>query len=134
MAKVAWISRHPPLPVQISELKRKLGEDVEVIQISRTFASADEVLREVKALGATHAVVVLPLSMVAHLVNDKSITWLFAKMEAIAQVKSIEEAKRIVDEKPEARTMTTYADGTVRVFEFKEFQRIVKVELITEPW
>ena len=134
MAKVAWISRHPPLPSQIKALKEKLGEDTEVIQISRTFASAQEVLAEIKKIGATHAVVVLPLSMVAQLVQDKSITWLFAEMEAIAQTKSIDEAKRLVNEAPDKRTMTTYADGTVRVFQFKQFKRIVKVELVTEPW
>jgi hypothetical protein len=54
-------------------------------------------------------------------------------MNNIATTKNIEEAQRLVAEKPEARTLASYADGTVRVFEFEHFERLVEVKLVTEP-
>jgi hypothetical protein len=35
-------------------------------------------------------------------------------------------------EAPEKRTITTYSDGVVRVFEFERFERIIEVKLVTE--
>lgn len=80
--KVAWVSRHPPLKSQLKELESRLGK-VEVVPISKTFTSAEEVLNAVKSAGCSYAVVVLPLSIVANLVNDKSITWLWAEMKPV---------------------------------------------------
>jgi hypothetical protein len=77
----------------------------------------------------------LPLSMIARLAEiqkKEGFTLLFAKMNAIASVKSLEEAKRIAMEAPEKRTITTYSDGVVRVFEFERFERIIEVKLVTE--
>ena len=47
MVKIAWVSRHPPLPAQIKELERIFGE-VELIQISKVFRDAKDVLEDVK--------------------------------------------------------------------------------------
>jgi Protein of unknown function, DUF488. len=43
-------------------------------------------------------------------------------------------ARKIVAENPSRRSMTTYADGTVRVFEFVQFEKLIRVELVTEPF
>jgi hypothetical protein len=53
-------------------------------------------------------------------------------MEAISTTKSLEEAERLVKEAEDKRNMTTYSDGTIRVFEFKQFEKILRVELVTE--
>lgn len=80
---VAWVSRHKPLPAQVESLKRVLGE-VRVVQVARTFRSAQEVLREIKRTGAQYAVVVLPLSMISQLLplaKREGVTLLWAEMK-----------------------------------------------------
>jgi len=80
--KVAWVSRHPPVSAQIDALNKKLGP-VSIYMVSETFRDAEEVLKEVRKAGAKYAVVVLPLSMIARLVNNKDITWLWAEMTPV---------------------------------------------------
>jgi hypothetical protein len=132
---VLWVSRHPPLPVQIKVLEEKFN-GVTVYQLSGVIPNAETIIEYVKKVSADIVVPVLPLSMIARLselAKSNNFTILLAKMENIATTKNIEEAKRILAEKPEWRTISTYADGTIRVFEFKYFEKLVKVELITEP-
>ena len=133
---VLWVSRHPPLPSQIAVLERKLGP-IEVVQMSGVVPSAEVVAEEAKKLGASYVVPVLPLSMIARLgelAKSKGFTVLLAKMEAIATTKDPAEAQRLVNENPWSRTLATYADGVVRVFEFRCFEKLVRVELVTEPF
>jgi len=133
--KVLWVSRHEPLPAQIEELRRKLG-DVEIVRINRSISGVEEVVEIARKEGARFIVPVLPLSMIARLAEYQKdgFTVLFARMTAVATTRDMEEAKRIVAEKPKWRNTASYADGVVRVFEFQGFERLVRVELITEPW
>jgi hypothetical protein len=133
--RVLWVSRHYPLPAQIRELQKVYGADVEVVQMQGTIPNAETIVQKAKEVGAEVIVPVLPLSMIARLAEiqkKEGFTLLFAKMNAIASVKSLEEAKRIAMEAPEKRTITTYSDGVVRVFEFERFERIIEVKLVTE--
>ena len=133
---VLWVSRHKPLASQIMELKRKLGR-IRVLQITGVVPNAESVMEIALQHNAKVIVPVLPLSFIARLVElgkKHGITVLFARMEAIAQVNSIEEASAIVAEAPDKRTFTTYADGTVKVHEFVRFEVIKEVKLVTEPW
>jgi len=134
---VLWVSRHPPLPAQIAELERRLG-GIAIYQVSGVIPSAEVVVDIAKKLNASVIVPVLPLSMIARLAElskQNKFTVLIAKMNNIAttKTKSIEEAQRLVQEAPEKRTIASYADGTVRVFEFERFERLVEVKLVTEP-
>jgi len=132
---VLWVSRHPPLPAQIAELERKLGGIV-IYQMSGMVPNAEVVAEVVRKLNASIVVPVLPLSMVARLAElarQNKFTVLLAKMNNVATTRSIEEAQRLVAERPEARTTATYADGLVRVFEFERFERLIEVRLVTEP-
>jgi hypothetical protein len=132
---VLWVSRHQPLPVQISELERKLG-GVTIYQMSGVIPNAETVAEVAKKLNAEIVVPVLPLSMIARLAElskQNGFTVLLAKMNNIATTKSVEEAQRLVAERPEARTIATYADGVIRVFEFTHFEKLVEVKLVTEP-
>lgn len=80
--KIAWVSRHPPLTAQLRELNRIYGP-VKVVEISKTFADAREIIRKVSSIGAEVAVVVAPLSMIAVLLQEApAITWLRAEMTA----------------------------------------------------
>ncbi len=130
MVKVAWISRHPPLPLQILMLNRKLG-DVEVTVISNTFTSIDEIIRKVKEIGAKYAVVVLPLSMIARLVKEKSITWLWAEMEPVHKHSCI--GKECPDYNPDADVILPSPTFT-RHLRFKEFKVIEDVKLVLKRW
>ncbi|MEM4562486.1 MAG: hypothetical protein QXI55_00960 [Thermofilum sp.] len=132
---VLWVSRHKPLPAQLRALEEKLGE-VDIVQVEHV-PTAEYVIDLARRLGAKVIVPVLPLSFIARLVEEagkRGYVVLFAKMNAILTTRDFDEAKKLVLEAPEKRTITTYADGTIRVFEFERFERIVKVEVVTEPW
>lgn len=132
---VLWVSRHPPLLMQIAELERKLGNIV-VHQMSGVIPNAEIIAEVAKKLDAGIVIPVLPLSMIARLAElgkQNKFMVLIAKMNCIATTKDPSEAKRLVQEKPEARTTATYADGAIRVFEFERFEKLVEVKLVTEP-
>jgi len=81
--KVVWISRHAPLPSQLSLLMNNLGF-AEVVIIPKTFNTAEEVMEEIRRVGAKAAVVVLPLSMIAHLLplaRREGVRLLWAEMQ-----------------------------------------------------
>lgn len=133
---VLWVSRHPPLKAQLSAMRMKLRR-VRVVQVSGVVPNADYVIELARKYGARIIVPVLPLSFIARLVERArgyGITILFARMEAIAQVSSAEEARELIREFPEARTMTAYADGTIKIHEFKRFEVVKEVRLVTEPF
>jgi len=133
---ILWVSRHPPLKSQITGLEKKL-DSIEVYQLSGVIPSAEYVVEVVKKVSAKVVVPVLPLSMVARLAElsrPNGFTVVLAKMENIATTKNVDEAKRLVNEKPGYRTLATYADGVIRVFEFRSFEKLVRVELVTEPF
>jgi len=135
MVRVLWVSRHKPLRAQLRELRRLFG-DIELIIHESTVPNAEHVISEAKRHNAKVIVPVLPLSIIARLVEiarKEDIVVLFAKMEAIATTKRMEEAEKILKEAEDRRNITTYADNTIRVFEFKQFEKILKVELVTEP-
>lgn len=135
--KVLWVSRHNPLKGQIDALREKLGDDVEVFVLPRQVANAEEVAQAARGMGAAYIVPVLPLSIIARLAElsgKYGFNILFARMEAVATVKEGELVEKIVREKPEYRTAVGYADGTVRVYEFKGFERLKEVKLVTEPF
>jgi len=134
-ANVLWVSRHPPLPSQIQYLENKLGR-IRIIQISGVIPNADTVIQLAKKYNASIIVPVLPLSFIARLAEvskREGFAVLFARMEAIFQG-SPEEAKSIQKEAPEKRTITTYADNTCKVHEFRGFEKVIAVEIKTELW
>jgi len=80
VVRVAWVSKHPILPIQYQELKRKLGNDVEVLRYPNTFVSVEEVYTTLKSANVQYAVVVLPLSMIARLVEYTDVIFLWSEM------------------------------------------------------
>ncbi len=133
---VLWVSRHPPLPSQITALEQKLSAII-IIQVSGVVPNAEFVIDVARQYNAKIIVPVLPLSFIARLTElapRYGITLLFAKMNAIMTTRNVSEAQRLVAEAPDRRTLATYADGTVRVFEFERFEKIRRVVIETEPW
>lgn len=133
---VLWVSRHRPLEAQVRSLRERLGGDVEIVHLPHA-PSADYVLEKAREIGAEYIVPVLPLSFIAHLAErgrEEGFSILFARMEQIAATRNPAEARRLVEEDPSRRTAVSYPDGTIRVFEFKRFERVRKVELVTEPF
>jgi len=132
---ILWVSRHSPLPAQIAELEKKLGGIV-IYQLSGVIPNAEFVVEVAKKVGAKIIVPVLPLSMVARLAElSKSggFTVVMAKMEALATTEDGNEVWRLLAEKPGWRVPVTYAGGATKVYEFKSFEKLVRVELVTEP-
>jgi len=132
---VSWVSWHSPLPAQIKALEEKLGS-IEIYQMRGIIPIAELVVKIAKRLNASVIVPVLPLSMIARLAElakQDGFTVLLAKMNAIVTTKTVKKARKVVQEKPESRTMATCADGTVRVFEFERFEKLIEVRLVTEP-
>jgi len=128
LVRVAWISRHQPLKAQVEELRRLFG-DVEIVHINETFRDAKEVYREVKRSNCTHAVVVLPLSMIAHLVKHDDVIWLWAEMEALHQC--------VLDYcneyNPDTDVWLPLRNSTKgRHMRFKRFWRIREVRMVLE--
>jgi len=79
--RVAWVSRHRPVKAELDELRR-LGY-TDVVQISKTYGSLEEVIADIKMARADAGVVVLPLSMIARLLplaKREGIRLLWAEM------------------------------------------------------
>ncbi|MEM1522403.1 MAG: hypothetical protein QXU69_05220 [Thermofilaceae archaeon] len=130
--KVLWVSRHPPLPAQILELKRKFG-DVEIHHFSGRVPDADFVARLAEEVGAQIVVPVLPLSIIAALVNSATnLVILYAQMREVHKGPR-SECERVAAERPDRRVVVEYARGVCRVFEFVRFERVRAVKLETEP-
>ena len=133
---ILWVSRHHPVQAQFRVLEEKLGP-ITIYQLSGIVPSAEYVMEKAREVGAKYIVPVLPLSIIARLAElskNNNFTILLSKMENIATVKSWEEAEKLVNERPDVRTATTYADGVVRVFEFRQFEKLKEVKLVTEPF
>ena len=134
-AVVLWASRHPPLRSQIRELESKLGPIV-VYQLSGVIPNAEYLLERARELRARYVVPVLPLSFIAvlaELARRRGLEVLYARMRTVEVATSVEEAEKAVAEAPDRRVAERLSDGSYRVFEFERFERLIRVELVTEP-
>jgi len=128
---VAWVSRHPPLPIQIRELKRKMGEDAKIVRIVKTFTSAGEVLSMIRNAGAEYAVLVLPLGVIEKLVElDRSIVWLRAEMVPVHKFCKGYDCELYDDR----QDVLLFSPDLVRHLRFDKFVRIKRVVVETEEW
>lgn len=133
---VLWVSRHEPLAAEVNALKERLGS-VRIITAVGIIPSAEYIIELAERYGVKVVIPVLPLSVIARLVElarTKGITVLYARMREIARTRSREEAERLVHEKPGWRTAVEYSGGLWRVWEFERFEKIIKIEMVTEPW
>jgi hypothetical protein len=129
---IAWVSSHVPLPAQIDELRKKLGSDIKIVSVTKTFDNSRQVAREVAATGAKHAVVVLPLSMARHLIQDSleyGITWLIPEMNTVHYDEC--DAKCNFNVETDVRISTRSSKRHLR---FVKFEELVGVTLSTKEF
>ena len=120
------------------------------MQVANTYQNYREVIGAVKALGATHAVVVLPMGMIALMLDSKEaqgITWLRAEMCSAHEGKCIDGYRHVASDKHASvvevlhqcskfnpETDVLMPGDTTRHVRFKEFQVLKSIELKTEPF
>lgn len=79
--KILWVSRHDLTAMQMDDLRRIYGEDVETKKLDKTIKTADEVLSE--ADGFDVLAVVLPIDLVADLFSKTNKDIITAKSERV---------------------------------------------------
>ena len=111
MKKLLWFSRHEMSPDQSADLTRIFGE-VEITQISKTINSAYDLKAEIEA--ADIIAIVAPINIQQQ----------FLKLSA---------DKPVITATSE-RILTKSDDGSEGkvVFQFKNWQRLIKIEVVTE--
>lgn len=143
---IAWVSRHPPLRAQINELHKKLG-DIKLMQVTNTYQNYRDVLHIIKSYNATHAILVLPLSMIVLILDSKEvqgITWLRAEMDSAHTGKCIDSYKEIANDRHNSVVQLQHQcsrfdpDADVvtgeRHLRFREFQVLKSIDIVTEPF
>jgi len=90
MKRIYWVSRHAPLISQIKELKRIFNDDVELVIDPKPFSSAKELAERYRNSDCSDIIVVAPLSVIQHLIDDEGIHPLWAEMEQVSD-KSLSE-------------------------------------------
>jgi len=131
-AKIAWVSRHPPLPAQLDALRERGFKDI--VRISETFTNADEVAAEIRSAGCRHAVVVLPLSMIAQLVErQRDIAWIWAEMSPVeAGHECLGEECPFYD--PNQDALIPSREEGYRHLRFADYKRILRVTIVFVDW
>jgi len=123
---VAWVSRHDPLRVQEEVLKEKLGTDIEMVRMSNTYKNASVIIELLKKSGAKYAVVVLPLSVIKHLLNTpdrNGIVFLKAEMKPATG-----------EYNPGTDVLLEDNPGMKRHVRFSGYRIITAIQELTEPF
>ncbi len=108
MRKILWVSRHTATPEQIEELESIFGKVV-LIKISQTFQNGGEIKEIMEKEGAAEVVAVLPMQILGELTRI-----------GIQPIRAVMERE-------------TPPDGGEPLYTFKYFERVQKVEIVTEP-
>lgn len=119
MVKILWVSRHTMTQAQEADLRRIYGVDVEVKQFADNIESAKQVVE----LGSDCDVlaVVLPPAFLADLTNPH--------INTKPVIRAI--ANRVATEKTIVNPATGKEEPEMK-FEHAGWERIVKVEIVTE--
>ena len=119
MNKVLWLSRHAMTDDQLADLRRIYGADVEIQQYADSVKNASEVVEI--ASDCDVLAVVLPPNILADLVNPR--------------VNQKPVVRAIANRVPTGGTVINPANGKEETefrFEHAGWERIVKVEIVTE--
>lgn len=111
MKKILRLTRHAASEAQKLELNRIYGE-VEILEVSETVTGAARVKELVEEAAADVLEAVLPLPMLAEVLNPRAGI-------AVPIIRSVMNRELV-------------ADGVTATFTFSHFERLVKVEVITE--
>lgn len=112
--RVLRLTRHPAEPVQVEALKKVLGEDVEIIEHSENVSDAARVRELVELYKPDVLEAVLPLPILSEVLNPRNEI-------------TIPVIRAVMDRQ-------FGEDGVTATFTFQRYERVVKVELVTEPF
>ena len=120
MTKILWLSRHEMTEAEVEDLKRIYGEMIEIKKFDQTVSGWKDVVEA----GADCDVlaVVLPPAILADLTNPRN------NAKPVIRAK----ANRV----PTGRTITNPATGKEEAeyrFEHAGWERVIKIEVVTEP-
>jgi len=111
--RIAWYSRHAPLPSQVAELERLAGGPVEVLNEGRMFGPAEDLALRYRQSGCDDLVVVAPLSVIAVLCQQ-GLHPLWAEMGRVSA----------------DRAEVTMPGRPPRHFRFRGFRRIRELRMV----
>ncbi len=109
--KVLRLTRHAIVPEQLAELQRLYGADCEILEISETVPNSARVTEMVRAHNADVVEAVLPFQLLAEVVGPDGC--------GIPVIRAI--------------TRRVFAEDGVKVhFVFSHYEKVLKVEVVTE--
>ena len=129
-----WVSRHEPLRAELERLRQYIGE---YVLIGRTgfVPSAEWLIEEAERVGASYIWPVLPLTIIARLVElaqKRGIKVLWSRMEQICRC-DCETANEIASENPDEIAVAKYRDGTCAAWRFIDVEEVVGIQIVTKP-
>jgi len=131
--KAVLIGRHSLLPIQTRMLE-KLGIEIvrQVPQVPTSPQEISQFVAQLKAEGVEAIVIqALPMAVLATLLQEAKkhgIKVLTFEQETIF-TGSVEEAKKLVEEKPERRTLLTAPNAPARVIEAKAISELTEIKI-----
>lgn len=116
--KVIWFSnRHAPVPAQVNELRR-MFPDCEIVHVSDTWHSVDELIRKFHELGGDEMATVLPLT-IARGLTERGYFPLWTFMDTIT------------DPHTPPDIVNTYRGKPIK-YRFQGFERLTEVRMVFE--
>lgn len=131
---VLWVSRHPPLRLQVEELEERL-RNIVIYQLSGVIPNAEFVVQKAREVNARYIVPVLPLSMIARLVElskNSEFIVLWAKMIAVGMYDREPQPHKDYD--PRKEVYIKVDEENYRIMRFEGFYRLRAVRLELEPF
>jgi len=132
VSRVAWVSRHAPLPAQLAEIAR-LFPGATLVDAGAHFRNTEELVARLDAVGADAAVVVLPLSMIARAVELRpDILWVWPEMVQVHGDCPGPDSCALFDRETDAWLPGAWGEPGRHV-RFVGFRRIAEVRVVLEP-
>lgn len=129
MVRIGWVSRHPILKNELDVLKQKFGDDIEIVQFSQSFNSADDVVKVLRENDIKIAVIVLPINYIIELLKNKDIIFLQAIMQTVHRDNCNGESCKDFNKDSD---IILKGENYNRHMRFDCFKKIVKVEVVYE--
>ena len=131
--RILWVSRHEPIPAELDELKRVLGDYILIHYASlveiRENEEESDLIRQIKSFKPHIVIPVLPLSIIKLLVDLKGKHG-YEVWEATFETVRVSES----DEHNEYDEVAVKLhNGKWKIMKFISFSRIKKVEIEREP-
>ena len=108
---------------------------MKIVKMIGFVPSAEKVIEEAEKIGAKYILPVLPLSIIARLVElgrERGIKVLYSRMEQVYKG-DCGYAYMLKEQEPGRIAVAMYRDGTCIAWRFKGIEEVVEVRLVTKP-